>query len=62
MPMVDEDMPGDSPVEEHTAVGIVVHGSFRPAHPNLAFVWGPEVRPAPSLPFRRFRAEAKAAA
>ena len=44
------------PADHSAAVGIVVqNGAQRPAHPHLAFVWGPEVRPAPSLPFRRFR-------
>jgi len=61
--MRDENMPGEMPADDMTtAVGIVVQdGSMIPSHPHLAFVWGPEVRPAPSLPFGRWKPGAKAA-
>jgi hypothetical protein len=61
--MRDEDFnAGDLPADGTDAVGIVVRGSFPAAHPHLAFSWGPEVHPAPSLPFRRLKAlEARAA-
>ncbi|HET6228993.1 MAG TPA: hypothetical protein VFE05_02875 [Longimicrobiaceae bacterium] len=44
------------------AVGIVVQGA-RPAleEPCLAFVWGGEARPRPSLPFGRWKAAGRAA-
>jgi hypothetical protein len=49
---------GELPADDETAaVGIVVQsGAQAPARPQLAFVWGPEVLPAPSLPFRRLAA------
>ena len=55
------------PAAEHaaddtTAVGIVVQdGPRTEQHPHLAFVWGPEVLPAPSLPFGRWKPAARAA-
>lgn len=54
---------GDAPAEDMTtAVGIVVQdGTASHSRPHLAFVWGPEVRPAPSLPFGRWKTAAKAA-
>ena len=54
---------GDTPAEDMTtAVGIVVQdGAATDSRPHLAFVWGPEVRPAPSLPFGRWKTAAKAA-
>jgi hypothetical protein len=48
--------------DDTTAVGIVVQdGHATSPHPHLAFVWGPEVLPAPSLPFGRWKPGAKAA-
>lgn len=45
------------------AVGIVVNsGPHAEKAPRaVAFVWGPEVRPAPSLPFGRWKTELSAA-
>jgi len=45
------------------AVGIVVHGARLSAKEpsTLAFVWGLEVNPAPSLPFGRWKAAFRAA-
>lgn len=61
--MHNDDDPGDLPADDTTAVGIVVQdGAMAESHPHLAFVWGPpEVRPAPSLPFGRWKTAAKAA-
>jgi len=62
--MRDEDSSaGDTPAEDMTtAVGIVVQdGTAADSRPHLAFVWGPEVRPAPSLPFGRWKTAARAA-
>ena len=46
-----------SPVESRDPMGIVVQdgaqGRRRPR--AVAFVWGPEVSPAPSLPFGRWK-------
>ncbi|HEU0055306.1 MAG TPA: hypothetical protein VFQ39_19095 [Longimicrobium sp.] len=55
---------GEPPADEETGVvGIVVqNGAREPARPHLAFSWGPEVLPAPSLPFRRLAALAARAA
>ena len=53
-----DDAAGDQPAEDDaTAVGIVVQDGAAPAaNPHLAFVWGPpEVSPAPSLPFGRWK-------
>jgi hypothetical protein len=56
--MLNDDMiAGETPAERDTAVGIVVHDN-RPAprRPrSIAFVWGGEDAPAPSLPFGRWK-------
>lgn len=46
-----------SPVPPSDPVGIVVHDTLRGAilPRAVAFVWGGEVRPAPSLPFGRWK-------
>ncbi|MDB4952141.1 MAG: hypothetical protein JWM27_4790 [Gemmatimonadetes bacterium] len=53
----------DNPAEDTDAVGIVVQGGrFTAKEPStLAFVWGREVNPAPSLPFGRWKAGYRAA-
>lgn len=55
--MRDEESSADASGEdETTAVGIVVQDGPAPAwHPHLEFAWGPEVNPAPSLPFGRWK-------
>ena len=54
----------DAPAEVRDAMGIVVQdgtpGRTRPR--AVAFVWGPEVSPAPSLPFGRWKTAVPAAA
>jgi hypothetical protein len=49
--------------DDSDAVGIVVQGgrSTLQVPSTLAFVWGGEVNPAPSLPFGRWKAGARAA-
>jgi hypothetical protein len=51
------------PADDSDAVGIVVHGArFAEKVPTtLAFIWGGEVNPAPSLPFGRWKAGFRAA-
>lgn len=48
---------------DRDVVGIVVSsGRLRGGEPRtIAFVWGGEVRPAPSLPFGRWKTAARAA-
>ncbi|HEU0015773.1 MAG TPA: hypothetical protein VFQ45_18995 [Longimicrobium sp.] len=52
-----------APAENHPAVGIVVHGETPvPERPrSVAFVWGGETLPAPSLPFGRWKPGVQAA-
>jgi len=59
----DEIIAGEMPDERDTAVGIVVHDrSPAPRRPrSVAFVWGGEDAPAPSLPFGRWKPGARAA-
>jgi hypothetical protein len=58
----DEGPAAEAAVDDTTAVGIVVQdGPLPDAQPHLAFVWGPEVHAAPSLPFGRWKPGAKAA-
>jgi hypothetical protein len=62
--MRDNESPApEAPAEGFGAVGIVVQGgpgvSSRPS--TVAFVWGPELFPAPSLPFGRWKPEVRAA-
>jgi hypothetical protein len=49
--------------DDSDTVGIVVHGARLSAKEpaTVAFVWGVEVNPAPSLPFGRWKAAARAA-
>ena len=49
--------------DDTDAVGIVVHGARLDAKEpsTLAFVWGLEVNPQPSLPFGRWKAAFRAA-
>jgi len=60
--IVDRDEP--SPVESHDPMGIVVQegGTDRKRPRAVAFVWGPEVSPAPSLPFGRWKTDVLSAA
>lgn len=52
----------EKPSERAEPVGIVVQdGPQQASRPHLAFVWGPEVLPAPSLPFGRWKTSARAA-
>lgn len=55
--------PAEAPAEGAEAVGIVVQGrpvaASRPA--TVAFVWGPELFPVPSLPFGRWKPAVRAA-
>ena len=62
-PMNNDRYPAaDLPADESEIVGIVVQGvPHAPARPHLAFVWGPEPVPAPSLPFGRARGGVRAA-
>jgi|GEM_PF-4551300 hypothetical protein len=49
---------GDQAAEASEIVGIVVQGvPHDTTRPHLAFVWGPEPVPAPSLPFGRMRGD-----
>ena len=58
----EEFLPDMTGEDETTAVGIVVQDGPAPAaHPHLVFAWGPEVHPAPSLPFGRWKTASKAA-
>lgn len=60
--MRDEDSADIAAEDETTAVGIVVQDGPLPAwQPHLVFAWGPEVHPAPSLPFGRWKTGSKAA-
>jgi len=53
-----------APVQEEDAVGIVVqNGSHVELRPRVvAFVWGGKVRPAPTLPFGRWKKQVRPAA
>jgi hypothetical protein len=59
----DEIIAGEMPAERDTVVGIVVHDrSSTPRRPrSVAFVWGGEDAPTPSLPFGRWKPGARAA-
>ncbi len=49
----------DPPAEPREIVGIVVQGiPTPPVRPHLAFMWGPEAEPVPSLAFGRERTRA----
>lgn len=54
---------GAQPAERNSAVGIVVHDNApAPRRPrSVAFVWGGEDAPAPSLPFGRWKPGVRAA-
>ncbi|HEX8212532.1 MAG TPA: hypothetical protein VF584_20310 [Longimicrobium sp.] len=46
----------DLPAEAREIVGIVVQGvPSLPVRPHLAFMWGPEAAPVPSIAFGRER-------
>ena len=54
----------EASAEDSDAVGIVVQqgrSGLAKVPSTLAFVWGGEVNPAPSLPFGRWKAGARAA-
>jgi len=54
--------PDGAPVDAREIVGIVVQGIRPPcARPHLAFMWGPEPAPVPSLAFGRERTRVRAA-
>ena len=58
--MIDPRTPSaDLPPESREIVGIVVQGvpAF-PVRPHLAFMWGPEPAPVPSIAFGRERTRA----
>jgi hypothetical protein len=58
--MIDPQTPAaELPAEAREIVGIVVQGvpSF-PVRPHLAFMWGPEPTPVPSIAFGRERTRA----
>ena len=58
--MIDPPTTPDAELRE--LVGIVVQGvPLLPVRPHLAFMWGPEPDPAPSLAFGRQRRRARAA-
>lgn len=62
--MLNDDFNAGSGSAEHNpAVGIVVHDNTpAPRRPrSVAFVWGGEDAPAPSLPFGRWKPGARAA-
>lgn len=54
---------GAQPEDRNPAVGIVVHDNTpAPRRPrSVAFVWGGEDAPAPSLPFGRWKPGVRAA-
>ena len=54
---------GSAPAERDPAVGIVVHDiAPTPRRPrSVAFVWGGEDSPVPSLPFGRWKPGVRAA-
>ncbi len=52
----------DLAADSRELVGIVVQGGpVLPVRPHLAFMWGPEPEPAPSLAFGRQRRRTRAA-
>ena len=52
----------DLPSEAREVVGIVVQGvPHFPVRPHLAFMWGPEPTPVPSIAFGRERTGVRAA-
>ena len=62
--MLNDDInAGSGPAERDPAVGIVVHDNTpAPRRPrSVAFVWGGEDAPRPSLPFGRWKPGARAA-
>lgn len=62
--MLNEDIiAGEPPAGRDPAVGIVVHDNTpAPRRPrSIAFVWGGEHVPAPSLPFGRWKPGVRAA-
>jgi len=62
--MPHEDHPdGPHAADTSPGAGIVVHHDvLTPFHPrSVAFVWGRETLPAPSLPFGRWKPGARAA-
>lgn len=53
--MTDKSCP-NLPAESREIVGIVVQGvPSLPVRPHLAFMWGPEAAPVPSIAFGRER-------
>lgn len=59
-----DDFEGTGPDEQSDAVGIVVKsGATGEGTPRaVAFVWGARVRPAPSLPYGRWKTHVRPAA
>jgi len=62
--MKKDDVVSPSPEEESDAVGIVVQSRTQDdsAPRAVAFVWGARVRPAPSLPYGRWKSGVRPAA
>lgn len=62
--MLNDDLfAGDLSADRNPAVGIVVHDNApAPRRPrSIAFVWGRDDAPAPSLPFGRWKPGVRAA-
>jgi hypothetical protein len=57
--MIDPRTSAGLPSESREIVGIVVQGvPALPVRPHLAFMWGPEPAPVPSIAFGRDRTRA----